>query len=125
MKGARAVNVLAPGTDQNEDTLAVQWRHYVTIDEYFVHETVLYPSVPGHHDDINQYYALVRLHNGNFAIIARNMNCFYAWDEQTRILEICRTPEQIRDGMRRFDEIKRGLFYGWDHTHDREDDLER
>jgi hypothetical protein len=125
MTRARVAHVLAPGTPQDKDAWAIQRRRYVTIDEYFTHETVTYPPVPGHQDDINQHYALVRLHHGNFAIIARNMNCFFAHDEHTRIVETCRTPQQIRDGMQRFAEMKQGAIYGWDVACDREEDLER
>jgi hypothetical protein len=125
MTQAGGVHTLAPGTPQDEDAWAIQWRHYVTLDEYVTHEPVTYPHVPGHQHDVNQHYALVRLHHGSFAIIARNMNCFYAHDEQTRIVETCHTPEQIREGMRRFAEMKQGAFYGCSHAREREDELER
>jgi hypothetical protein len=59
MTGARVAHVLAPGTNQDDDAWGIQQRHYITIDEYFTHETVTYPPVPGHQDDVNQHYALV------------------------------------------------------------------
>ena len=125
MKRNRFADALAPGTSQDDDALAVQRRHYVTLDEYLTREAVTYPTVPGHREDVNQRYALVRLHHGNFAIIARNVNCFYARDEHTRIVETCRTPEQIREGMRRFAEMKQAALYGWSRARDYEEDLER
>ena len=108
---------------EDEEAWAIQTGQYVTLDEYFTHETVTYPPVPGHQDDINQRYSLVRLHNGTFVTLARNMNCFHPHDEQTRILAIYRTPEQIREGLRDFSKLKQVAFYGWE----REDgeDLER
>ena len=125
MTRAVFADVLAPGTNQDEEALAVQWRHYVTLDAYVTREAVTYPTVPSHQEDVNQHYALVRLHHGAFAIIARNVNCFYARDENTRIVETCHTPEQIREGMQRFAEMKQAALYGWSHARDREDDLER
>jgi hypothetical protein len=124
MTKAGVADALAPGTKQDKDALAVQWRRYVTLDEYFTYEPVTYPTVPGRQEEVNQRYALVRLHHGNFAIIARNVNCFYARDEHTRIVETCRTPEQIREGMRRFAEMKQDALYGW-YAREREDELER
>jgi hypothetical protein len=98
---------------EEEEAWAIQTGRYVTLDEYLTCETVTYPTVPGNWDDVNQRYSLVRLHSGTFATLARNMNCFHPHDEQTRIVEMCRTPEQIREGRRGFSEMKQAALYGY------------
>ena len=96
-----------------DEAWAIQTGRYVTLDEYLTREAVTYPTVPGNRDDVNQRYSLVRLHSGTFATLARNMNCFHPHDEQTRIVEICRTPEQIREGRWGFSEMKQAALYGY------------
>ena len=97
---------------EEEEAWAIQTGQYVTLDEYLTREAVTYPTVPGNRDDVNQRYSLVRLHNGTCATLARNMNCFHPHDERTRIVTVCRTPEQIRDGLRGFSERKQAALYG-------------
>src|SRR5687768_14633570 len=98
---------------EEEEAWAIQTGRYVTLDEYLSREAVTYPTVPGNKDDVNQRYSLVRLHSGTFATLARNMNCFHPHDEQTRIVAVYRTPEQICEGMRGFADMKQAALYGY------------
>ena len=109
---------------QEEEAWAIQTGRYVTLDEYLAREAVTYPTVPGNRDDVNQRYALVRLHSGTFATLARNMNCFHPHDEQTRIVEMYRTPEQICQALRGFSDMKQAALYGY-ACRDRDSGLER
>ena len=122
MQMGRYAEVSSPDASHDEEAWAIQAQQYVTLDEYFTHERVSYATVPGHKEDVNQRYALVRLNHGSFAIIARNMNCFYGFDERTRIVERCRTPEQIREGMQRFAAMKQAALY---NSYERDNGLGR
>jgi hypothetical protein len=109
---------------QEEEAWAIQTGRYVTLDEYLTREAVTYPTVPGNQGDVNQRYSLVRLHGGTFATLARNMNCFHPHDEQTRIVGMYRTQEQIREALRGFSEMKQAALYGY-ACRDRDGELER
>ena len=122
MQMDRYADASSPKPSYKPAAWAIQAGQYVTLDEYLTCEPVTYPCVPGHQGEPNQRYALVRLHDGTLAIIARNMNCFYARDERTRVVQACRSQEEIRTGMQQFAAMKYDALY---RAHDRDEELGR